>query len=181
MMGNMNRLKPGDSAPKFDVKDLSGNRLTLEDYRGKKLLLCFFRFASCPYCNLRVHDLIQRIPELRSQGLYVVAVFQSPAKTIQKYVGKQQPPFPIIPDQNGVLYESYKLETSWKGILLALLFRFGDMMRALMMGFRPGSIDGHLGQLPGEFLIGEELTILEAYYGNDVGDYLPFDIIESYL
>lgn len=180
-MGIVNRLKPGESAPMFDVQDVSGKRLTLENYRGKKLLLCFFRFASCPYCNLRVHELIQRMPELRSQGLQVVAVFQSSEKTIRKYVGKQQPPFPIIPDQKGILYDSYKLETSWKGIFVAMVFRFGDMMRAMMMGFRPGSIDGHLGQLPGEFLIGEDLTLLEVYYGKDIGDYLPFYIIESYL
>jgi peroxiredoxin Q/BCP len=41
-------LKPGDKAPPFDVLDHQGKRRTLDDFRGKKLLLWFYPKADTP-------------------------------------------------------------------------------------------------------------------------------------
>lgn len=41
-------LKAGDKAPPFDVLDHRGNRRTLADFRGKKLLLWFYPKADTP-------------------------------------------------------------------------------------------------------------------------------------
>ena len=51
------RLSPGQPAVDFSVTDIFGNRISLADYRGKKLLLSFYRYAACPFCNYRVHEL----------------------------------------------------------------------------------------------------------------------------
>lgn len=40
------RIEPGQPAIGFEVKDLEGQTRSLEDYRGKKLLLAFHRYAS---------------------------------------------------------------------------------------------------------------------------------------
>ncbi|NIR94966.1 MAG: redoxin domain-containing protein, partial [Gammaproteobacteria bacterium] len=44
----MNDLKPGDKALDFKTQDIDDNPIQLSDFIGKKTLLCFFRFASCP-------------------------------------------------------------------------------------------------------------------------------------
>jgi peroxiredoxin len=41
-------LAEGTAAPDFDVRDESGQRHTLNQYRGKKLILWFFPRASTP-------------------------------------------------------------------------------------------------------------------------------------
>jgi len=93
------RLQAGQAAPDFLRPDIGGISIRLCDYRGRYLLLSFYRYASCPFCNLRVHELLQRLPEFEKRGLSLVAVFQSAREGIIDHVGKQQPPFPIIPDQ----------------------------------------------------------------------------------
>ena len=41
-------LKIGQAAPPFDVSDHEGNRRTLDEFRGKKLLLWFYPKADTP-------------------------------------------------------------------------------------------------------------------------------------
>ena len=93
------RLKPGKPAPPFEAWDISGTQpINLQRYRGRYVLLSFYRYASCPLCNLRVHELMQRHADWQARGLDMLAVFQSPVGKIRQYVGAQQTPFPLIPD-----------------------------------------------------------------------------------
>ena len=41
-------LAEGTTAPDFDIQDESGQRHTLKQYRGKKLIVWFFPRASTP-------------------------------------------------------------------------------------------------------------------------------------
>jgi thioredoxin-dependent peroxiredoxin len=41
-------LKPGDPAPDFTATSCDGRRVSLADFRGKKLLLYFFPKADTP-------------------------------------------------------------------------------------------------------------------------------------
>ncbi|MCI0417192.1 redoxin domain-containing protein [bacterium] len=47
--GNKGHVLPeGSPAPEFDMTDESGNRHSLRQYRGKKVILWFFPRASTP-------------------------------------------------------------------------------------------------------------------------------------
>jgi hypothetical protein len=71
------RLQAGDLAPAFTLPTLDGSNFSLGALRGKRTLLAFHRHAGCPYCNLRVHELINAHPQLERAGVQVVAVFGS--------------------------------------------------------------------------------------------------------
>lgn len=43
---------------------IDGSTFNLESMQGKRYIISFFRFASCPFCNLRVHELVKRFEEL---------------------------------------------------------------------------------------------------------------------
>ena len=177
----MARLVEGQKAPDFSVTDFMGKTHKLEDYRGKHLLLSLYRYASCPFCNFRISQVMQRADGYKAQDMEILAVFQSPEEKIRQYVGKQHPPFSIVPDPDRILYRIYRLETSWMGMLKAMVFRMGDMMKAFGKGFAPGTMEGEKNRLPADFLIGPDGTIIEAYYGNDIGDHMPFETIERIL
>ena len=66
--------------------------------KGKKVLLSFYRYASCPFCNLRFHSLSKKQQEWRDKSLERVAVFQSPTSSILEYAGKDYSPVRIIPN-----------------------------------------------------------------------------------
>ena len=174
------KIKPGQPAKNFSSEDIAGNIVTLKDYEGKRLMLSFYRYAACPLCNLRVHHLIQQQAAFVEKGLQLLAVFQSPKESILKYAGKQQAPFSIIADPQRQLYRLYGVESSWSGFLRGSL-RIPSVTSAIMKGFWPGKMEGIISMVPADFLIGPDLTVQVAYYGNDIGDHLPVKKIYQWL
>jgi len=174
------RLKEGQKALNFKVEDIFGNEVFLSDYKGKKLLLSFYRYASCPLCNLRVNELIEYEPIFREKGMEMLAIFQSPKESIKEYVGKQDAPFPIIADPQRKLYKLYSVETSIWGTLRAVLkpSRFKEAMRR---GFKLGKSEGAITQIPADFIIDGNLNISKLYYGKDIGDHMPIEQIINFL
>lgn len=59
------RLDAGQQAPGFSVADLEGRTVSFEGLPGRPVLLSFFRYGSCPLCNLRVAFLMAQ-----GSGLY---------------------------------------------------------------------------------------------------------------
>ncbi|MFC2105949.1 peroxiredoxin-like family protein [Candidatus Bipolaricaulota bacterium] len=174
------RLATGDLAPPFEATALDARHVALDDCRGRKLLLSFFRYGACPLCNLRMSFLIDAFPRWQVRGLDVVAVFESPAERLLETVARQPIPFPVIPDPDRTLYQEYGMTASWLGFLRGAL-RICAARDAFQRGFHPGKGEGAIAQLPAEFLIGPDLTIECAYYGNDIGDHLPLSEIDAWL
>ena len=44
-------------APTFKEVDAFDREINLEDYKGEKVFIAFFRHAGCPFCNIRVNYL----------------------------------------------------------------------------------------------------------------------------
>lgn len=174
------KLSPGDLAPAFALSDLHGQPVSLAQFRGRKLLLSFYRYASCPFCNLRVHELSRKAPAWQAQGLDLLAVFQSPRESILEHAGREPRPFAILPDPQRGLYRAYGVEGSWSGFIKAGL-QVGKLAAALKEGFLPGRMEGEINMVPADFLIGEDGRVLVAYYGRDISDHLPEAVIEQYL
>eukprot|EP00984_Skeletonema_dohrnii_P016984 scaffold7652_cov195-Skeletonema_dohrnii-CCMP3373.AAC.1 len=53
-------LGVGDEAPDFELRDEEGNVYKLSSFRGRRVILSFFRYASCPVCLYNVDRLRQR-------------------------------------------------------------------------------------------------------------------------
>jgi thioredoxin-dependent peroxiredoxin len=173
------RLSPGIAAPHLKTVDFLGNPVDLETHRGRPVLLSFYRYASCPLCNMRVRDLIVANASLSDAGLAMIAVFQSSAASIATYVGKQDAPFPIVADPEMVLYQRYGLESRWLG--LGSVKVVSRAIQAFVTGFLPGKIEGPVNRVPADFLIDQYGRIDIAYYGRDIDDHMPIDKIEAWL
>lgn len=178
----MGRLTPGMPAPLFRTRDSFGTPLQLADYRGEWLMLSFYRYASCPLCNLRVHELLRRYPDWQTRGLRMVAVFESPATHIRRYLDRHAAPFPIVPDPGRKLYRGYGVQGSWAGFLRAWTRHLPMVFDAVVRkGFMPGHMDGDWAMVPADFLIGPDLRIEDAYYGSHIGDHIPVERIDRFL
>src|SRR5262245_30176561 len=62
-----------ESAPAFELKDLKGRTVRLNDYRGKVLLLNFWA-TWCAPCRAEMPDLLKMQNEYQSKGLQVVGM-----------------------------------------------------------------------------------------------------------
>jgi peroxiredoxin Q/BCP len=174
------RLSAGQKALAFDTTDIFGKKIALNETLHQKILLSFFRYASCPLCNLRVNHLIRNFEKMSASGLTVIAIFQSPIESIRTYVGKQDAPFQIIADPHQLLYKKYGVTGSMLGMLKSSL-RIKDISQSFSLGFLPGKIEGSFTMVPADFLIDKNFVINTAFYGKDLGDHLPFDNIDSWL
>ncbi|MDH5425821.1 MAG: peroxiredoxin family protein [Gammaproteobacteria bacterium] len=178
----MINLSAGDNAPDFQATDLNGTTIQLSSYAGKKTLLCFFRFASCPLCTVRFTQLLQKYPEYKESGLEIIAVFESSPDYIRKYIShNNQIPFPVIGDLEGRIYKLYNVKKSFLGMMLGM-FRIFKMIKGMSTpGFKMGKPDGSVHRVPADFLIDPLLTIEKSYYGSDIGDHIPLKSIDDFI
>lgn len=174
------RISAGQPAPDFENEDIFGKPVRLRDYAGSYLLLSFYRYASCPFCNLRLRELIERSESLSARGLHLVAVFQSPPESIARYVGRQDAPFPIIADPHHELYRRYGVDRSWLGFFKGSL-NLPRLMAAMAAGFLPGKMEGDKALIPADFLIGPDGKVVIAYYGKDIADHLPLEKLDKLM
>ena len=176
------RLKPGDKAVPFSAETIDGKTISLELFAGKPVLLMFYRYASCPMCNLRLRDFAQQYPRLHERGLEVIAFFHSAGHTIRKNAGKQHYPFDLVPDPQFNVYRSYGIEISWLRFFMSMLLPsfYIDWLRSMRYGFW-GGVDWQMGTMPADFLIAPDGRILKTHYGRDMGDHLAVNEVEETL
>lgn len=78
-------IQPGETAMEFDIHGLFGNSVRLQDFGDKKLMLTFYRYASCPLRNLTVHEIIRRY-DLTAISCKLIFDFMGPSPDIRSKV-----------------------------------------------------------------------------------------------
>jgi len=119
-------------------------------------------------------------PTYEQKGLHIIAVFQSPEKSITKDVMPIQPPFPVIADPEQNIYTLYEARSSCWGMIRSL-GRFSLIKETFSAGLKPGKMEGTYSRLPSDFLIDEDLKIAGAYYATDITQHMPLEVIDGYL
>lgn len=164
-----------ERAKDFKAKTHLNEEISLIEYQGQKIWLAFYRYASCPLCNLHINDIIKRYDEVKNSGLIFLPVFQSPPSEVQKYAGKDEIPFQIICDPKEDIYKLYNVGKSYGGFVSLSVMAKG--MKAMMSGHMPGKMEGEISRLPSEFLINENFEIVYRYDGKNIGDHPSLDTI----
>ncbi len=174
------RIKANDIAPTFTAIDITGNKIDLEKYKGKKVFLAFFRYASCPVCNFRMHDILENYDQIKANGYEIIAVYESTNETLNEFLKDETIPFPIIGDPELILYKKYHVEKSfWRTIGSVFDKKVTSNKSKGKELFKGKKLkkDGNLTRIPADFLIDIKGIITTAYYGSDIGDHLPLEQI----
>jgi len=91
-------LIEGAKAPTFTAVDQDGNKITLADFKGKKLALYFYPKDDTSTCTVQACNLRDGFGDLEAKGIVVIGVSPDDAKSHLKFIGKHALPFPIIAD-----------------------------------------------------------------------------------
>ena len=176
------KLAPGNPVVPFSAVDVDGHPVSLEQFRGRPVLLMFFRYASCPMCNLRLHDFAREYPRLQARGLSAVAFFHSSAGAIRRNASRRNYSFPLVADPDQEIYRAFGVETSWAGFLKSMVLPsfYRDWIRSIRHGFWGGA-DLEMAKMPADFLVGPDGRLLLVHYGKDIGDHLSVADIEKAL
>jgi thioredoxin-dependent peroxiredoxin len=100
-------LTEGDKAPIFTGTDQDGKKISLADYKGRKLVLFFYSEAGSPTCTIESCNLRDNYGLLKKKGFEVVGVSPDEEKLQKKFEIKYKLPFPLIADTSHDILEKY--------------------------------------------------------------------------
>lgn len=96
----MTTLKIGDKAPDFTSKDQNGHIISLNDYKGKKLVLFFYPKASTPGCTVEACNLRDNYERFQSLGYEILGVSADSEKRQSNFKNKYNFPYSLLADEN---------------------------------------------------------------------------------
>ena len=103
----MTKLKEGQKAPFFEGTDQSGNKVTSDDFKGKKLILYFYPKDNTPGCTAEACNLRDNYTDLNVKGYAVVGISGDSEKSHLKFAEKYDLPFPLIADTEKKIMTDY--------------------------------------------------------------------------
>ncbi len=100
-------LKEGDLAPAISARDQNGELITLEEYRGRKVVLFFYPKDNTPGCTAEACDLRDNYSRFLELGYEIVGVSADSEKSHQRFIAKHQLPFRLISDPDRKVLQDY--------------------------------------------------------------------------
>jgi peroxiredoxin Q/BCP len=100
-------LKEGDKAPAFTGTDQDGKKISLKDFRGRKLVLYFYPEDDTPTCTIQACNLRDNYSLLRKNGFEIIGISPDDEKKHKKFEAKFDLPFALIADTSHTILEKY--------------------------------------------------------------------------
>jgi peroxiredoxin Q/BCP len=100
-------LEAGQMAPVFTLPANNGQTISLEDYRGKVVVLYFYPKDMTPGCTTEACDFRDYHPEFAALDTVVLGISPDDVKSHDKFVQKYQLPFPLLADTDHAVAEAY--------------------------------------------------------------------------
>jgi peroxiredoxin Q/BCP len=100
-------LKPGDPAPSFSLRDQRGDTVSLEDFRGRTLLVYFYPQADTPGCTTQscaIRDARQGFTDL---GVDAVGISPDEPEEQMAFDRKFSLGFPLLSDPDHAVAEAW--------------------------------------------------------------------------
>src|SRR5690606_10735102 len=100
-------LATGDAAPAFTLVDQDGTSVSLEDYRGQRVVLYFYPAASPPGCTTQACDFRDSLGSLASAGYAVLGISKDAPAKLAKFRDEQQLSFALLSDESLTTHKAY--------------------------------------------------------------------------
>jgi thioredoxin-dependent peroxiredoxin len=103
----MTTLKAGDKAPQFEALNQKAKKISLNDFKGKKLVLFFYPKASTPGCTMEACNLRDNYNSFLAKGYAILGVSADSAKRQQNFITKNNLPFDLLADEDKSVINAY--------------------------------------------------------------------------
>jgi thioredoxin-dependent peroxiredoxin len=100
-------LTEGAKAPVFDLPRDGGGRVSLADFRGKKLVIYFYPKADTPGCTRESIDFSRLRAEFDKAGTAVLGVSADPVTAQDKFKKKHALKLALLSDETHEMLEAY--------------------------------------------------------------------------
>ncbi|MFB5647978.1 MAG: redoxin domain-containing protein [Candidatus Nitrosomaritimum aestuariumsis] len=100
-------LNIGDIAPNFELPDTDLKMRTLEEFKGKKIVLSFFVAASSPVCENELCTFRDSWDEISNLNAQVIAISNDGPFANKAFAEKHHFNFPLLGDYNSKTIRDY--------------------------------------------------------------------------
>ena len=100
-------LEVGTKAPAIELPDQNGDIHTLEQYRGKKVILYFYPKDNTPGCTKQACGFAERYPQFTEKGAVIIGISKDTVASHKKFEGNYSLPFTILSDPELVAIKAY--------------------------------------------------------------------------
>tara|TARA_Y100001954_G_scaffold197100_1_gene213783 strand:- start:524 stop:979 length:456 start_codon:yes stop_codon:yes gene_type:complete len=103
----MNQLSIGQEAPKFSAKNQNGELISLDNFKGSKVILYFYPKDNTPGCTAQACNLTENISALKKKGFVVLGVSPDGEKSHNKFIEKYNLQFDLLVDEDKILCNAF--------------------------------------------------------------------------
>ena len=100
-------LTIGDKMPTFCAIDQNGTVITNEQLLGKKTIIYFYPKDSTPGCTTEACNLRDNYHRFLEQGYQIYGVSKDSQKSHQKFIAKNELPFPLLSDPSTTMLQAF--------------------------------------------------------------------------
>ncbi len=111
MEGYIMTLEIGKKAPTFTLQNQLGEHISLEDFKGKRVVLYFYPKDMTPGCTTQACDFRDAHADFSDQHTVIIGISPDPIERHEKFVNKYELPFHLLADEDHKVAEEYDV---WK-------------------------------------------------------------------
>jgi peroxiredoxin len=101
------KVQIGKEAPNFVITDMEGNKISLEDYRGKGVFLNFWG-TWCKPCEKEMPYMNELYDEYKAKGVEIVALNADETNlAVKTFINQYQLKFPVAIDKGQQILNTY--------------------------------------------------------------------------
>ncbi len=101
------KIEIGQKAPSFSLYDSQKNKVALEDFSGKNVLILFFPLAFTSVCTKELCAIRDNMAMYNEANAQVIGISVDSLYTLNKYKEEQQFNFPLLSDFNKTVSEQF--------------------------------------------------------------------------
>lgn len=100
-------LTEGQKAPAFSAPDQDGKKVSLSDFKGKKLVIYFYPQDDTPTCTVQACNLRDNYSLLEKEGFTILGISPDDTRSHKKFEQKYKLPFTILADPEHKILNKY--------------------------------------------------------------------------
>lgn len=104
-------LNIGTKAPEFTLEDKDGNKVSMSDFKGKKVVVYFYPKDNTPGCTRQACAFRNAYDGFKKDDVQVIGISKDSIKSHQKFAEKHELPFILLSDPDLVAIKAFDV---WK-------------------------------------------------------------------
>ncbi|HEX3196771.1 MAG TPA: peroxiredoxin [Propionibacteriaceae bacterium] len=101
------QLERGSAAPKFTLPTADGDEVSLDDLRGRKVILYFYPAAMSAGCTNEACDFRDNLGSLKGAGYEVLGISPDEPGKLVEFREREALTFPLLADRAGEVHAAY--------------------------------------------------------------------------